>query len=349
MQRADPELARWLRKIILAHLSEAHTGVKPSALRRASQRIGNAILSNWLTCWDPVHLGGMKATMALEAAARRSLGPLVDLACEQLFHGHVLPVQRVLVLIDEARSAALGKCVCRAAGVTNDLLRPEPDDLQDCTDRVPARLSTNTASRRRPGSVYLIGSSQEAATRLAAILDAYQKVEQIPGERETTSPRLRAILEQIRQQDHLTPEQRLGLLWKETYPFWEVLLAHDAFTSRWSRNMAQHRKAWPIHKEILKPLVLAQYHTRGALFTGMEVVDEPYAICTCPGPENDQGCSLVNWYYFSRLDHALFPNETDFFGQARDNSGAVLPCQRFPERGSRPCLGCGCKHRQAAG
>ena len=153
-----------------------------------------------------------------------------------------------------------------------------------------------------------------------------------------------AILDELLWQDHLDPETRLGLLWKKTFPYWEILLTHDRFTKKWRDNMRKNKKSWPVHRQLLKALAQAQYHTRGAFFTAMEVVDETYAMCTCPGPENDDGCSLVNWYYFSRMDGALFPNTDDFFGQAVDEDGNPVPCKRFAERQSRPCLGCGCEH-----
>jgi hypothetical protein len=297
--------------------------VKPNLLRRAAQQIGNHILGNWFTCWDPVHLGGMRTLAAFEEMARERFGPLVDLAWEELLHGHILPLQRVQVLIDESAGAALGKCVCRASKVTTDVLDPS-------------------------GHPYLIGSAEEHDRQLGSIMAAYHLIQKGTDADEPTSPRLLSILEAVDRRTDLDATARLGMLWEQSYPYWEVLLSHKRFTKLWADNMKQHAKALPVHRTLLKALVNAQYHTRGAVFTGMEVLDEAYCICTCPGPENDQGCSLVNWYYFSRLDHAIYPNETDFFGQARDSEGNVLPCQRFEARQTRPCLGCGCEHEKTA-
>ena len=311
-------LARWLRERALERLGEVHPGVKPSVLRRAAQRVGLHLLGQWATCWDPVHLNGTRAALAAEAAVRETLGPLVDLACERLFHGHVVPIQRVMVLIDDAEAAALGKCVCRAAEVTSDL--------------------------ERDGQVYSVATPDEMSAQLGAVLDVYREVRDERGSDEPTAPELMEVLREVESRTDLAAPDRLALLWRGTYPHWEILLSHRDYTPEWRRNMARHGKAWPVDRRLLKALATAHYHVRGAVFTGMEVLDEPYALCTCPGPENDEGCSLVNWYYFSRLDGALHPNAGDFHGQALDADGAPLPCQKYRARESRPCLGCGCEH-----
>ena len=318
MSRDPSKAAAWLRERVLDYLQEAHSGLKPSVARLAARRVGLSILGNWLTCWDPIHLRGLRGSMALEAGLRKTLGPLVDLACQELFHGHVIPIQRVLLLIDEAREAALGKCVCRASGVTQDLMKH--------------------------GRVYLWADADNFEEHLHRILDAYERIIRGPSRPEHTSPRLLAILEAVRTSQALSARERLEILFEQTFPFWEILLHHQDMRPEWRENMRGHRKSWPVERELLKAFALAHYHLRGAVFTFMEAVDQPYALCTCPGPENDGGCSLVNWYYFSRLDGALYPNVNDFFGQRRDEHGKVLPCNLHPQRASRPCLGCGCEH-----
>ena len=316
--------AAWLRERVFERLREAHTGVKPSVLRRAAQRIGLRLLGSWLSCWDPIHLGGVRASMRLEARVRRRLGPLVDLACEELFHGHVVPVQRVLEMIDESTAAALGKCVCRASRVTGDL---------------------ESVDERGASVCYGIADPPTADHHLREILAAAARLDRGHGApREETHQAVRDALRKVAEATDLSAQARLGLLWRETYPFWEILLAHDDVTPGWRENMRRHGKSRPIGRELLKAFVRAQYHTRGAIFTGMEVLDEPYALCTCPGPENDGGCSLVNWYYHSRLDGALHPNAELAHGQRRDADGRPLACRRFEARASRPCLGCGCEH-----
>ena len=77
-------LASFVRERVLRRLQEAHTGLKPSVARRAAQRIGLRLLSNWLVCWDPLHMGGVRASMVVEEQLRDRLGPLVDLACAEL-------------------------------------------------------------------------------------------------------------------------------------------------------------------------------------------------------------------------------------------------------------------------
>ncbi len=314
------KLARWIQERVREHLEDTHADLKPAVMRRAVRRIGLQILGNWCIAWDPVHLGSFRAAMRVEDAVRDRLGPLIDLAVEQLFHGHVIPVQRVLVLIDESRSAWLGKCVCRSSGVTRDL--------------------------KQGDTVYMIADDAVIEERLNALLEAYRRIRASTEGGTSTEETAPRFLDALAAAEALAgpPRERLALFFEKTYPFWELLLEHQRFTPRWRRNMAQHNKALPVHRELLKAMVLAHYHVRGSVFTGMEVVDEPYCVCTCPGPENDRGCSLVNWHYFSRLDHALYPNREDFYGQRRDARGRVLPCNRFEARKTRPCLGCGCEH-----
>ncbi len=315
------KLARWIQEQVRARLEDTHADLKPAVMRRAVRRIGLEILGNWCMAWDPVHLGSFRAAMVVEESVRDRLGPLIDLAVEQLFHGHVIPVQRLLVLIDESASAWLGKCVCRSSKVTQDL--------------------------RKGDDIYMIADEDTIQTHLDNLLEAYHTVKSLYDAGETDEPTDTLFLEALAEVDAATgsPRERLEIFFERTYPFWELLLEHQRFTQRWRRNMAQHNKAKPIHRTLLKAIVQAQYDVRGAIFTGMEVVNEPYCVCTCPGPENDRGCSLVNWHYYSRLDHALYPNEDDFYGQRKDAAGRVLPCNRFEERKTRPCLGCGCEHQ----
>jgi hypothetical protein len=53
---------------------------------------------------------------------------------------------------------------------------------------------------------------------------------------------------------------------------------------------------------------------------------------------------LTNWHYASGSEHSILVNEHDAHGQRRDAAGAVLPCDQFPLRAHRECLGCGCIH-----
>lgn len=311
-------VARGVRELVLDRLAEAHSGLKPSVARRAAQRIGLRILGSWLTAWDPLHLGGLRASVSAERALRARLAPLVDLAVQELFHGHVVSLQRALQLVDESSGAALGRCVCRAAAVVNDAEGP---------GRAPVgRLAER--QEHHAGALGVAWASLSAAERgpdaLAPGLDAALAALSTDGERAAA--------------------QRLDRFWEQTYPYWEVLLVHDSVTPGWLANMRRHGKAWSVPKAVLRPFLAAHWELRGAIFTEMEVLDAPYALCICPGPERQGGCSLVNWYYEGGLDGALHPNSDQGPGQRRDADGQVLPCSRFPERAGRPCLGCGCEH-----
>jgi len=78
----------------------------------------------------------------------------------------------------------------------------------------------------------------------------------------------------------------------------------------------------------------------------MKLFDTPYTICSCPTPEAGGGCTLTNWYYGEDSETSLLPNETHY-GRKLDQSGSLLPCQEFPLRHRRNCLGCGCKHDES--
>jgi len=307
-----------VRRLVLDRLAEAHSGLKPSVARRAAQRIGLRILGGWLTAWDPVHLTSLRASMATERALREHLAPLVDLAVQELFHGHVVPLQVALQLVDEASAAALGRCVCRAAGAVDDLAGPS---------RVPA----DTLSAR-------------ASHHAEALTEAWRSLPASERQPDHLAPGLASALTSLAARPEAPAAERMARLWTSTYPYWEVLLVHETITPEWLTNMRRHRKVWPVPRSVLRALLVAHWDLRGAIFTEMEVLDEPYALCICPGPERDGGCSLVNWYYEGGLDGALHPNRDRAHGQLRSESGAVQPCAVFPERAGRPCLGCGCVH-----
>jgi len=327
-------MLRRLEARVLAHLAEQRGRVKRVLLARTARRIGRHLLGNWLTAWDPVHLGTTRAVHALERLLRaRSLGLLVDQACDQLFHGHVVPVQRALELIAESGSAALGRCVCRSAGLVDDLAAPAPSSLQVDPRLAERHLACILAAWRAlpdgaVGTGEAVGSG-EGVPRVTV---------------EPTAPELQNVLVEVAARDDLPAAGRLDLLWRRSWPWWEILLTHPLMTPEWQDNMARHGKCWPVARPLLVELASALYHLRGVVFTRMEAVGQPYALCSCPGPEADLGCSLIHWHYFSGAQGALFVNEREAHGQLRDATGRPLPCARHPERAGRPCLGCGCPH-----
>jgi hypothetical protein len=163
--------------------------------------------------------------------------------------------------------------------------------------------------------------------------------------RRRTSPRL---LEAI---DRTAGARRRGTaggtlddLLAAVWPQWEILLEHPAYDTCWLEGLAKNRKVWAVAKPLAHAWVDALYRARGVIFTHMEAVGLPYAVCSCPGPEADRGCMLTNWHYFSGNDEILLPNEGEAFGRRRDPQGRVLPCRKHPERGGKGCLGCGCDH-----
>ncbi|MDX9721780.1 MAG: hypothetical protein RBU37_13600 [Myxococcota bacterium] len=281
----------------------------PQVLRYTARRVSILILKNWATCWDPIHINGVKWSMEGERRARAHLSPLINAALKEILHGQVLSLQQVLRLVDEASDTALGKCVCRVSGAVQD--SGVEHSLVRRSDANPALL-------------------------WSAIVEASRQTR----DSGRTDAALCALIDELR---HEAPELALSRFWSGTYPYWEILLTHRDFTPEWKQNMLRHRKAYSVHPSLLKAVIHAHYADRATVFTGMEMAGARYAICSCPGPERGGGCSLISWYYHSRHDNALQPNCAEG-ARARDENGNILPCQRFPSRASRPCLGCGCKH-----
>lgn len=303
-RRLDPHAVR--TRVLDVLLRSAGPGVKPGVLNRAVQLVGREILRSSLTSKDPLHFGALRAAFAIDDLGDPLSEHVVLAVSRYVLRGHVIPVQRLLEVIDEARGAFLARCPCRAAGRVHDLPVREP----------------------APGA--------DDGALLGAVLAAWAS----PAARAETDPRLAAVLDRVAQ-----PRGTLDDLFAGVWPFYEILLDHEHYDRCWIEGLTKNHKTWAVSKPVLRAWVHAVYDGRGVVFTHMEVGGLPYCVCTCPGPEADQGCILTNFHYASGNDEILIPNADEAHGQRRAPDGTVLPCDRHPARAGRPCLGCGCPHR----
>ena len=298
-------------RVLEVLLRAAGPGVKAGVLNRAAQLVGREILRSSLTSKDPVHFGALATAFAVDDLGDPLSEQVVLAVSRYVLRGQVMPVQRLLEVIDEARGAYLARCPCRAAGRVRDLETREPAP----------------------------GADDEAL--LTGILDAWDGA----AARSETDPRLAVVLDRVGQARRAGgADGSLDDLFAGVWPYWEILLEHERYDRCWIEGLTANQKTWAVSKAVLRPWVLAIYEGRGVVFTHMEVAGLPYCICTCPGPEADGGCILTNFHYGSGNDEILIPNADQAHGQRRDAAGAVLPCSRHPGRAGRPCLGCGCPH-----
>jgi hypothetical protein len=310
-RRLDPRAVR--TRVLDVLLRAAGPGVKAGVLNRAVQLVGREILRSSLTSKDPVHFGALAGAFAVNDLHDPLSEHFVLAVSRYVLRGQVLPVQRLLEVIDEAGGAFLARCPCRAAGRVRDLESREPAP----------------------------GADDEALLR--GILDAWDR----RAARAETDPRLAAVLDDVAQAHRAgAAGGTLDALFAGVWPYWEILLEHERYDRCWIEGLTKNQKTWAVSKPVLRAWVRAVYDGRGVVFTHMEVGGLPYCVCTCPGPEADGGCILTNWHYASGNDEILIPNAEQAYGQRRDVDGAVLPCGRHPARAGRPCLGCGCPHER---
>ena len=239
-----------------------------------------------------------------------------DIGLEHVLNGAVLPIQNVWRELLTARQVYLGHCVCRSAGIADDL--------------------------RKKGQVFTTLSEANSRLLLDRVVDRYRALLTEHGKVPETADRYHQLLSQLAVQQHGDSFQyRLEALFEATHPDWELLPVHEKYTPDWIRSMHANRKAFPLHRELAFELATALYLGRGVIFTSMRLIDTPYTICSCPSPEHGGGCVLTNWYYHGMSNESLMPNE-QAHGRRRDDDGELLPCRLFPVRKQRDCLGCGC-------
>jgi len=217
----------------------------------------------------------------------------------------------------------MGHCTCRSSRVSEDL-------------------------HADGGEVYLAAGEAEQRILLDRFVDRFASLlERHDGGIPDCDPAFvslgRDLLEARRT---ASDAYRLEVLLARTYPFWEFLPVIEPYTPNWVRSLHANHKARLLHKELAFELATIMYLGKGVIFSTMRLFDQPYCICSCPTPENGGGCVLTNWHYGSGSDASLLPSDAEH-GRRRDESGDVLPCNRFPIRSGRACIGCGCVHEDA--
>ena len=289
--------------------------IKDSVTRRMTQRVALAVLGNKLSAYEPIHEGAILLASQAEALPVDTLHRIFEEICGVLLIGHVVPLEQVRQDIREATDHYIGMCICRQADRVHDLHRPDSAE------------------------VYLLGSEAQHRPWMDRLVDRY---ESLRGDDAITSPPLLDILARqatLRRVDD--PGYGAGPFWQASWPYLELLLDHPRYVGQWRETMKANQRTWRVHPRLLEAWVDLAFFSRGAVFTSMALVDERYTVCTCPGPENDGGCLLFNWTFYSDNPHVLAPHGPS---QRRDAAGEALPCARFPERSTRPCFGCGCEH-----
>ena len=308
---------RFVEVLLESLLVEDRPELKRSVVRRMADKFGNYLLWNRISSTPVVHEMAALLPWWVSHMPGSAVSSLRDIGLSYFLNGIVVPVQNVWKEVLEARLVYLGHCVCRSSGIVDDL-------YQD-------------------GKIVTLLSRQDNKRLLNRFMDRYRSLK-IDGRIPDTDPRYIELCERL---DGLrrkgSTRYCLETLLEDLYPDWEILPVHEKYTPDWIRSMHANRKAHSIHKELVFELATILYLSRGVIFTSMRLVDTPYTICSCPTPETGGGCVLTNWYYWGMSNASLLPNE-HAFGRRKNQEGNIMPCQFFPVRGRRECLGCGCRH-----
>ena len=322
--RNEKELRRRIvREIAKEVRGQLDISVKDSLARRIATRISVSVMEKRLTSWNPLHLPVANMAYQFNRIPLYVNNLVMQRVARDLFSGSVLPYQEVMRILSKVEGAYLGKCVCRHSRVVSDLEHAGASDQ---------------------GPMTLLLSDAEARHALDGILDRYDRLEE-SGELVTTDEELKEIFRRLKGlRGSGSADYSLGRLWEWMHPHCEIFVNVEGFTQAFRQSMQKNGKVWELSPRLLGALIEPLYLSRRPVFTTVSVVDASYAICICPGPEVDKGCLLTNWHYHADIEPALRPNTDLFFGQRKAPDGTVLPCERFPERDGRPCLGCGCEH-----
>jgi len=320
--RIDPELEQSIRERILAF---ADPRLKGAVTRRLIEKITLYILEKRIAAWDPIHKNAVRAALYFVKPPLILNRALIERFSEDFFGGHVIPFQTVIDRVRQARRAFLGKCICRHAGIVND-------------------LSVRTLGRESP---YLLTNEEESREVLDEIVRRYLDGGDAAGE-DRNGPEIREVFRTLLERRRRgSKDYSLAALWEMFYPHFEIFLEHPDYITEFREAMAKNRKVWEISPGLLEALIEPLHKTRGQIFTSMSIIDSYYAICTCPGPEIDGGCLIYNWHYYSGNEPIIRYNTDLYFGQRTNDTERVMPCERFDARESKPCIGCGCEHERS--
>ncbi|MEW5734070.1 MAG: hypothetical protein AB1921_04400 [Thermodesulfobacteriota bacterium] len=310
------EKSRIVKKLLTAALMEDRPGLKRPVAARMASRIGEYML--W---WRPtslpfVHELGTLSAWWANKMGKEAIYGIRDIACDYIINGRIVPIQNVWKDILNSPVMFIGHCVCRSSGLANDLYGKD-------------------------GQVVTLSCDEDNQILLGRLMDRYDSLVRTYGYLPDTDDKYVEFFRKLARMRN--SGLRLENFLELTYPSWEFLPVVPGYTQSWIRGMHANRKAHQIHKLLAFEIANIFYVSRGTMFTSMKCVDTPYTICSCPTPDLGGGCALSNWYYYGHSNTSILPNES-CFGRRRDEDGNLMPCNIFPERGVRECMGCGCKH-----
>ncbi len=317
----DRQIAKGIYESLVSSPPTLARPISPSLAKLIASEIASQILRNRFATRPVVHELVLLAPYWIGSMSSEVFRGLRDIGLKYILHGRVMPVQNVWQQILGASSVYLAYCACRGAKVADDL---EGDD----------------------GDVYITVSESDGVRLLDRLIDRYRSLRTTHDAVPDTDDRLVKILNALDQsRTNGSPYYRLQTFLRRTHPAWELIPVKPGFAPVWLPSLIANRKAFRVHRELALEIATIFFLGRGAIFSTMQLFDSPYAICTCPTPENGGGCVLTNWYYQQRCDHSTIAND-EFHGRARNSQGEVQPCHVFPLRSSRTCLGCGCSHQK---
>ena len=317
------EKGRLLEGLYHAILADAPAAVEHSVVRRMADKIGEYLLWRREMTTPIIHELLVLAPWWIAAMPLEVFRILKEIGLQYVLNGSVAPLQAVWRDLLDAPLVFMGHCTCRSAKVASDLYGEN-------------------------GAVYTIASEPDKRLLLDRVMRRCDALRTPDGKLPHTAPRLARVFDKLAAlRAAKSPDYRLETLFADTYPDWEFLpLLEAKYTPNWIRSLHQNRKAHEIHKELAFELATAFYLGKGTLSSTMTFFDTPYCICTCPTPENGGGCVLSNWHYQGGSEYSLLPSDAHH-GRRRDDDGRVLPCDKFPIRAARECIGCGCVHDAA--
>lgn len=307
--------------LVAALTTDDKPELKRSVIRKMADKIGDYMLWRRESTIPVIHELIVLLPWWISNLPGVIIPKIRDIGLDYILNGRVVPIQRAWTEILEAKAVYMGHCVCRSAGVVDDL--------------------------RKDGKVFLTVSEKDNRRLLDRIVYRYRSLVRQHGQAPDTDAEYINLLEELSNMKKKGDSgYRLETLFERTWPDWEILPVYGTYTPSWIRSMHRNHKARLLHKELVFELATLQYLSRGTIFSSMKLFDTPYTICSCPTPEAGGGCTLTNWYYHGMSNASLLPNE-DYYGRRADDAGNILPCRYFPGRAGRECIGCGCRHEHS--
>ncbi|MFP4474823.1 MAG: hypothetical protein ACLFOY_04640 [Desulfatibacillaceae bacterium] len=312
--------ARIVNGLVEAIVRDSPEGLRKNVAEQMAARIAEYVLWSRLTSFPVVHELVTLAAWWGSNLPHETFQDLRDIGLHYVVNGRVLPVQQVWDELLSAPLVYMGHCACRSSGMCRDL-------------------------KDQDGNVFTYTSDNQNRQLLERVLRRYYRLkDRHGGVVPDTDAKFIDLFERLAAYKRArSTEYRLETLLRRTWPSWEFLPVLEKYTQTWVRSLKTNRKAHLLHPELAHEMATVLYASRGAVFSSMKCLGQPYSICTCPTPETGGGCVLTNWYYSGMSNSSLLPNENGH-GRRRNHHGEPAPCNVFPLRAKRECIGCGCAH-----